>query len=178
MRPTGRRTAIAALLVLALAGCATPASRQGMATDAPLAGAATAPYSVDVVVTGGSETNPLGTVAIGNEDLRVAIESSIQASKVFREVVHGREGDYRLTVVVIQLQQPVLGLNSKVDLELGWTLVRASDRKIVYRKAVLTSYTATMGDAVVGVRRAQLGVEGAARANIAQGLAGIAEARL
>jgi hypothetical protein len=167
-----------ALLVLAelVAGCATPASPQGMAAGDTIRSSRLAPYTVDVVVTGGSATNPLATVAISNDDLRTAIETSIRASGTFREVLRDGQGDYRLAVMVIQLQQPVLGLNARVDLELGWTLVRASDRQVVYRKAILSSYTATMGDAFVGVRRAQLGVEGAARANIAQALAGIAGA--
>ena len=180
MSRLARRSGLLAFLVLALAGlvagCATPASPQGMAAAAPVASGRLPTYTVDVVVTGGSATSPIGTVAISNEDLRAAIESSIKASGTFREVVRDRPGDYRLAVVVIQLQQPVFGLNAKVDLELGWTLVRASDRQIVYRKAILSAYTATMGDAFVAVRRARLGVEGAARANIAQALAGIAEA--
>jgi hypothetical protein len=45
----------------------------------------------------------------------------------------------------------------------------------MWRKAITGAHTATMSDAFVGVKRLQLAVEGAARANITQGLTGISE---
>jgi hypothetical protein len=65
-------------------------------------------------------------------------------------------------------------LNFTVALEAGWSLVRTSDSKVVLRQVIKSSHTATMGDSFAGVKRLQLAVEGAARANIEQGLAAIA----
>lgn len=46
------------------------------------------------------------------------------------------------------------------------------------RKSITSSYTASMGDSLVGVTRLRLAVEGAARNNIKQGLEAIAAMNL
>jgi hypothetical protein len=132
------------------------------------------PYSVGVTTAGGAETSALGSTNIGNPELKAAIEKSIVDSRLFREVVQGQGGEYRLSVTVVQISKPVFGFDFTVSMEAGWSLVRMRDNQVVLRKAITSSHTATMGDAFAGVRRLQLAVEGAARSNIEQGLAAIA----
>lgn len=174
---TAAAAAVAAV-VLVLTGCATPANQQAMTVSAPAKITKQHPYSVSVATTGGEETSAMGSSAISNADLKAAIEASIRDSKLFNEVMQGKEGQYHLTVAVTQVEKPLFGASFTVTLETAWTLTRVSDKQIVWRKAVKGAHTATMSDSLIGVKRLQLAVEGAARANIEQGIVGISDAAL
>jgi hypothetical protein len=165
--------ALLALVVAALAGCATPADKQAMSVEKNVAVAKKHPYAVGVTVRGGAETTTTGSSNIGDADLKAAIESSIKQTQVFRDVVQGRNGQYELAVNVIQLSKPSFGFSFTVEMEAGWTLTRLSDNSVVFRKAISSKHTASAGDAFVGTTRLRLAVEGAAKANIAQGLTAI-----
>jgi hypothetical protein len=169
----------AALAVaLLVGGCATPAGKQAMSPPEVNTGGKQHPGSVGVSTSGGTETGALDSSNIGNADLRGAIEAAITRSKLFREVVQVGAGDYELAVTVIQLSKPLFGGTFTVDLEAGWSLVRASDKRVMWRQVIKTSGTATMSDAFVGVERLRLAVEAAARSNIQQGLGAIAGTQL
>jgi hypothetical protein len=120
----------------------------------------------------------MGSSEISNDDLRAAIEKSVTQSALFKEVVQGKNGDYELSVTVARLSKPTFGASFTVDMEAGWSLVKASDKSVVMRKSITSSYTASMGDSLVGVTRLRLAVEGAARNNIKQGLEAIAAMNL
>jgi hypothetical protein len=170
-----RWLAIAATLaaVAGLAGCATGANRENMAST-PLHSTKKLPYSVAVETRGGSDTGAMDSTNVANADLKAAIEDSIAKSSLFKSVVQGRDGDYDLAVTVTQLQKPLFGASFTVTLETGWSLTRTSDKQVVMRKAVRTEYTASMSDSLVGATRLRLAVEGAVRKNIAEGLESIA----
>jgi hypothetical protein len=161
---------LAAVLVVVLAGCATPAEKGAMTVDKQTAVAKRHPYAVGVSVSGGAETGAAGSSNIGNADLKGALEASIRETQVFREVVAVNGGQYELVVQVINLSKPSFGFSMTVDLEAGWTLTRVSDRQVMLRKAISSTYTAPANAAFVGTTRLRLAVEGAAKANIAQGL--------
>jgi hypothetical protein len=59
-----------------------------------------------------------------------------------------------------------------------WRLVRVSDNQEVFSDAVRKEFTATVGDAFVGVTRLRLASEGAARENIKEGIRLISELKL
>jgi len=165
---------IALVAVVTLGGCATPAGQQAMvAQGAPVAAATQHLFSVSVTVRGGSETGALDSSNIANADLKSALETSIRESRLFKEVVQGKGGEYDLAVSIVQLSKPVFGATFTVDLEAAWSLTRASDRAVLLRKVIKTSGTATMSEAFAGVTRLRLAVEAAARSNIQQGLADI-----
>ncbi len=164
-----------ACVALGLGGCAAPASQQAMIVQPPVAAAARQhPRSVGVTVIGGRETGVLDSSNIANADLETAIEASIRASGLFREVVQGPDGDHVLAVSIIQLSKPIFGLTFDVDLEAGWSLTRVGDARVMLRKSIRSTGQASMGDAFSGVTRLSLAVEAAARSNIEQGLAEIA----
>lgn len=165
------------LTLLNLAGCAAPASKESMAAQ-NLTLNKKHPYSIGVSTKGGTETGSMDSSSISDADLKAAIESSIIQSSLFKSVVQGKSGDYDLTVSIVQISKPMFGLDMKVDLETGWTLVKTSDKSVVMQKLIRNSYTATPSDAFVGMTRLRLAVEGAARENIAQGLKAIAELNL
>jgi|GraSoiStandDraft_51_1057287.scaffolds.fasta_scaffold226889_2 hypothetical protein len=162
---------VAAALVLG--GCAAPADKQAMTVSKTVVVAKKHPYAVGVAVRGGSETTTTTSSNIADADLKAAIEGSIRETQVFREVVQGRNGQYELAVNVVQLSKPSFGFSFTVDMEAGWTVTRVSDNQVVFRKAINSTYTASASDAFVGATRLRLAVEGAAKANIAQGLAAI-----
>lgn len=169
----------AAALAAILAGCAAPAQKENMAVVAPAPTAAPMrqlPYTVRVETKGGQETGATDSSNIGNADLKAAIEASITKSQLFKSVVQGQGGEYELTVTITRLDKPLFGASFTVTLETGWSLVRVSDKQPVLRKGITSSYTAGLGDSLVGVTRLRLAVEGAVRNNIEDGLKAISAA--
>jgi hypothetical protein len=162
------------LAVLNLAGCASPASHESM-TPQNLTISKKHPSSVSVETKGGSETGAMDSSNISNAAFKAAIESSIVKSSLFKNVLQGKNGDYELTVSVTDMSKPLFGASFTVEMETAWSLVKKSDNSIAMRKVIKTAHTATMSDAFVGVTRLQLAVEGAARANIVQGLKAISD---
>lgn len=155
--------------VIGLAGCASGAHKENMVA-APVASTKKLPYSVAVDARGGAETGTMDSSNVSNADLKAAIESSIAKSSLFKSVVQGKNGDYELTVTVIQLSKPMFGGAFTVTMETGWSLIKTSDKRIVMRKSIKSSHTAELSDSLVGVTRLRLALEGAVRNSIAQGL--------
>lgn len=178
-RPTmaGWLAVVVLAAAAALGGCASPASREGMAVQQTQL-VKHHPYAVGVQVQGGNDTSALDSSNIAAADFKAALEDSIKNSKLFTAVVPGKDGDYELSVVITRIDKPLFGASFTVDLEAGWSLVKVSDRSVVLRKSITSSHTATMGDSLVGVTRLRLAVEGAARDNIDKGLKTIAELNL
>lgn len=168
----------AAALILLLAGCASPASRQAMVPQTLGAPYGTHPYSVSVQSGGGTDTGALDSSNIADADLKAAIEEAVVSNRVFKSVVQGREGDYELSVRVTNLSKPLFGFSFTVNMEAAWTLLKVADGSVVMRKAVKSSGTAGAGDALIGVTRLRLAVEAAARDNISQGLQAVATQKL
>jgi len=169
----GRSAAFALVLALALGGCATPADRKAMTVDKTATVARQHPASVAVTVRGGAETSATTGSNVSDADLKAALEASITETRAFREVVQGRSGDYELTVSVTQLSKPMFGFSFTVEMEAGWTLTRVSDGRQVWRKAITSTHTVSANAAFAGATRLRMAVEGAAKANISQGLAEI-----
>jgi hypothetical protein len=169
---------LASLLVVAgLTGCASPAERSAMVpTGIQLTKKFDA--SVSVKTGGGNETGAMDSSNISDADLKAAIEDAIAQNGVFKRVVQGAGGDYELSVSIVQLDKPMFGASFTVNLEAAWSLVKLADRSVALRKSIRSSHTATMGDAVVGVTRLRLAVEGAVRKNIEQGLQDVSQLAL
>lgn len=171
------RLICAALLGLVLVGCSSPPTRDAM-TPTGISTSRQNPYSVHVLVSGGSETGPVSGSDISDVDLRAAIEAAVTQSKVFSTVVPTANGDYDLSVRVISLSRPLFGATFTVEMEAAWTLIKVSDRSVKMRKSVKSSGVATVGDAFVGASRIRMAVENAARENIRQGVQALAEVSL
>ncbi len=172
-----RRPILVAALALTLTACSSPASREAM-TPQLLAIDKHHPYSLRVQTNGGSETGGLDSTNIADADLKAAIENAVIRNRVFKSVIQGGGGDYELNVQVISLRRPMIGVTLDVELEMGWSLVRSSDRTVLMRKSVQSTGQAGIGDAIAFVTRLQLAVEMAARNNIAEGLKAISKLKL
>ena len=177
LAPFSLRAATAITMVAMLAGCASSANWEAM-TPTAVATTKKLPQTVSVKTSGGSATGAMDSSSIGNDDLKAAIEKSITQSKLFAAVVPVGGEDYELSVAITRLSKPTFGLAFTVEMEAGWVLVKRSDKTMVWRKSVQSSYTASMSDAFVGVKRLQMAVEGAARQNIEQGLKAIESAEI
>lgn len=162
-----------ALAGLLFGGCATPAQSSAMmpTLTAPVTKHA---GSVSVAVTGGSTTTATTASQISNEDFAAALEKSILQSGLFSRVVpSGSFSGYQLAVQIVRLDQPMFGFSMTATVEANWTLTNLDNNAVVWRKAVVSSYTAKTGEAFAGVTRLRLATEGAARNNIQDALAQI-----
>ena len=158
---------LAATLLL-LSGCATPSQ------PAPLTQSDFTPQNrhastVEVKVTGGSETSAAGASQISNQAFAEALTKTINESKVFAGT-GGTDSKYTLEVHIVALQQPMFGGTFTVQLETNWRLLDRATGNPVWQQGIRSSGTATMGEAFVGVTRLRLANEAAARANIRDAL--------
>jgi hypothetical protein len=168
---------LAAFLVTAIVGCASPANKDEMAPK-NFVTSQKFTSSVNVKTTGGSETGAMDSSNISDEDLKAAIEKTITESGLFSNVVDIGGANYLLAVSITSLTKPSFGLTFTVNLETAWILTNLADKKIVFRKAIMTSGSATFGDAAAAVSRLRIAVERAAEQNIAQGLTEISALKL
>lgn len=156
-------------LVGVLGGCSTAVTFEGMVpTSFETVNAH--PKTVRVSVTGGQESVALGRPQITNADFTQALGASIRKSRTFAKVIEGQSQgeDYLLTVTLFSLDTRVFGRRF-VKLEAGWTLRRAGSGTVVWQESIFSENTE--GDVKVAT-------EGAARNNIAQGLAKISKLNL
>ncbi len=165
------------LVVAVLSGCASGAVSSNMvSSDVQVANKH--PYSVSVVVDGGKDTNPMWASQISNPEFQSAIAETLAKSGVFRTIIKDGNSDYLLEVNITALQQPVFGINFTVSMSTNWKLTSVKDKKPVMEQVIESSYTAGMGDSVVGVKRLRIANEGAARENIKEGASKLSAIRL
>lgn len=157
-------------------GCATPAQPRAMV---PKAFTLTQHQSgsVSVNVTGGNETNPLWKSDIASADFSTALVEALHRSALFSSI-GGANTDYRLEVKLMKVSTPNAGLTFTATVVSEWQLVRSRDSAVISDEYITTPFSATVGDAFVGITRLRLAEEGAARANIAQGIRRLSELNL
>jgi hypothetical protein len=172
-----RSIAVLCAVAALIGGCATPATYEGM-VPAKFETAKKHAQTVSVAVTGGKETDSVGTPQISDAAFRDALVGSIKNSQVFSGVVEGKGGNYLLTVSLFSMQQPIFGFDLTVTLEAGWTLQPASGGAPVWQESIKSAHTATVSDSFAAVTRLRLATEGAAKKNIEQGLAKISQLNL
>lgn len=160
-------TAVLAVSLMALAACASPSRPEAMvlgATPGLVASSGDLGYRsvTSVVVSGGSETNPLWTAQVSNEDLKAALEGSLAAAGYM-----GSDGrPMVVTANMIALSQPMVGLDMSVTSRIQYSVT--SDGRVVFNDTVAATGTATMGDAFVGTERLRLANEKSIQENIKQ----------
>jgi hypothetical protein len=169
-----QRIAAVSLALVVIGGCASPAKWEAMTIGEPLPvkpiGA-----TVSVDTGGGAETDAGGVANVSDADFKAAIENSIAKTNLFKSVVQGKGGDYELYVVISETRKPFWGTSMTVDMEAGWSLVKAADRSVVMRKVIKSSHTTGPFESFLAATRLRMALEGAAQSNIEQGLGAIAE---
>ena len=167
------RTRLAALALVAgclsLGGCATPAVSEAMIPETATI-EKTHPYSVNVEVTGGRATEPIGIPQIANEAFAEAITETLEKTKAFARIHEKKTGNYLLSVIIFNVQHPPLDQSAKVTVETGWTLTNRLTGEIVWQKALRATYTASSDSDITPVGRLRKATEGAAKDTIKQGV--------
>lgn len=115
-----------------------------------------------VIVSGGSETNPLWTAQVSNNDLKTALESSLGAAGYL-----GADGPPMVvTANMVELNQPLAGFDMSVTSRIQYSVTSAG--RVVFNDTVSATGTATLSDAFAGVERLRLANEKSIQENIKQ----------
>ncbi len=156
------------LFILAiLTGCAAPAGIEQMSVNAPIVQSVNSPLKKSVTVTsvtGGRETNPMWSSQVTSASFQRALELSLQNVGLSDPLPSANK--YHLTADILQVSQPMLGLDMTVSANVMYSLIEATTRKEIFSKVIVGTYTAKFSDAFVGVERLKLANEGAAKTNI------------
>lgn len=167
--------AIALALAALLAGCAsTTPTEEGMIPAFTVRGVRgpVHPEAVAIEVKDGGR--------IPGPAFRQALADAVTMSRVFSRVAPS--GPYVLSVTVNRLEVPEsrfnINLAPTVRMEAAWTLRRAGTRAAVWQATVRSESTSQPSDTLDGKARLRMAIEGAARENIAAGLARLAKASL
>lgn len=160
--------ALVALSVF-LGGCASPARMDKMIADSRLADdyadwetALRQNVSVGSVL-GGEGTNPLWTSEIGNTEFREALVLSLRNAGLLKRA---GTADYELSAMLMEVEQPLFGLNLRVITKVKYRLVEQVSRTVLLEEEIVAPYTATFKDSALAVERLKLANEGSARSNI------------
>lgn len=152
-----------------ISGCASPARVDHMTVDGePSQRIAGTPLRNNLAikdVTGGQETNPMWKSNIGSPEFEQALEGSLRAVGLLAPRQGGR---YMLTAHLESVDQPFIGLSMTVVASVRYMVTERATGNEVFNKTLAVPYTASFGDAFLGVERLRLANEGAVRANITQ----------
>lgn len=158
------KLAVIAAIFLGLFGCASGAKVENMAVTEKMA----ASYPEEIQqnigvenVIGGQETNPLWSSEISNDDFKEALKQSLNAQGLLAE-----DAQYEMEVQLVNVDQPIFGMNFTVTTEIRYILRNKQDQSIVMDEKISAPFTAGVGDAFVGVERLRLANEGSAKHNI------------
>lgn len=162
---SGKTIFVVALMFLT--GCAAPARIEQMSVIATHSLAKDAPLKKSVAVTdvtGGRETNPMWSSQVSSESFQRALELSLRNVGLSDTLIAANK--YHLTADILQVSQPMLGLDMTVSANVRYSLIDTATRKEIFSKVIVGTYTAKFSDAFVGVERLKLANEGATKTNI------------
>lgn len=158
------RGLLAAISVVILTACATPATHEGMTvaqSDLPAQLNEALNGAIYVgSVSGGEETNPLWTSEVDAPSFRQALDGSLQVAGY-----KGAEadGNYRLDAKLLELHQPHFGMTFDVVSNVEYKLTRNGQVRVF---PVTATGTATVSDAFVAIERLRLANEKSMKENI------------
>lgn len=155
------------IALVILTGCASPARIDQMAVHAPGILTVDTPLKRSVAVTevtGGRETNPMWSSQVSSESFQRALELSLRNVGLSDPLLSANK--YHLTADILQISQPMLGLDMTVSANVRYSLIDTTTRKEIFSKVIVGTYTAKFSDAFAGVERLKLANEGAAKTNI------------
>jgi hypothetical protein len=118
------------------------------------------------LASGGRESDPLVEGSkIDNASFTGALITALRNSNLFSEVNPSANPDYTLSAAILTQRQPMAGFSMTVELLVRYTLKDNAGTQ-VWQKDIVSKYTATMGDSLIGPTRLNLANEGAVRENI------------
>jgi hypothetical protein len=174
-RSRGQSRLLIGAAAFALA-CASPAKPGGMKPALEGRFAPEPTRSVNIQISGGQETFPMGRSKISNRGFTEALAAALDESGLLYAVVD-RAGDYDLDVHIEQLRQPHFAWTMEVRLVTSWSLKRRDEREPTWTDVFATSYAAPFPVEFFGIKRLRLANEGAARSNIEAAIVELADHR-
>ncbi|CAN5159321.1 hypothetical protein BH11PSE10_BH11PSE10_08820 [soil metagenome] len=174
MSPTLYRPLLAGLMVMLLTACGTPTQSLTMAL-APADALQLRSWVPDGLkgnveldsVKGGEVTGRWWGSKVSSLVLSQAVEDSLRSVGMLPMApVPGAK--YLLRVQLLSLDQPLAAAQTTVTAAIQYSLVAKADGTVIYQRAVRTTGTAGLGDALLSqTERLRLANEAAVRANIA-----------
>ncbi|WP_417827951.1 hypothetical protein [Thalassospira sp.] len=161
----------AAILGLALlSACASPAEFQNMVVTDSIDTVATqkSAFKDSIVVKsvdGGEETNPLWTSEISSQAFEKALIASLENAQLLSKL--DENAPYQLRVTLLDVDQPLFGLNLTVKTRVRYEIMEKDSGKTVFDDEIPATHTATFGDSPFAIQRLRLANEGSAKNNIA-----------
>lgn len=154
---------------LTLGACAAGARSQQMVAAAPTPFAAEHQLRNGVAmhnVQGGSETNPLLSSNIADDQFQAALEQSMRDAGLLAGSAESAR--YRLSASMQEVNQPMVGFDMSVTMTVRYTLTPVAGGAPIFDEPVRATGVGRMGDAFAGVERLRIANEAAARENIAE----------
>jgi hypothetical protein len=161
------KPALVLTLTSILTGCAAPARIDQIAANKVYSNQAASELRGNIgniEVTGGTDTNPMWASKVSSSAFQRALEESLKAAGLFN--TFGASSRYQLTADLLNLDQPVFGLDMTVSSNVRYSLVERTSRKEIFSKVIQANYVAKFSDAFAAAQRLQLANEGSIRANI------------
>ncbi|MDQ1244964.1 MAG: hypothetical protein QG565_1305 [Campylobacterota bacterium] len=158
---------LAALMIILLSGCAQKAQVSNMTVhmnDQTKIANADLKESLSVkTVSGGQETSPMWTSEVDDASFKKALEESLKSAGFYSE---NAASSYYIIVHLLELDQPFAGFDMTVTAKVRYIIFNKKTEEKLFEESLGIPYTATVGDAFLGVKRLQLANEGAIRENI------------
>ena len=167
------------LAVVALVGCAQPAKMAQMVVgpddlkEYQINTAFSNAIAIEEV-SGGQETNPLWMSDVASKDFEMALAESLKGVEMFST----ENAPYTLNAKLLSVKKPFMGFNMTVHSKVHYTLTDTKNKIALFDEDIEASYTATVGDAFMGVKRLRLANEGSIKENIRRFLLVLSELRL
>ena len=158
------KKSICLMLALFVAGCAFPATKEGMVVTNYVASKQTGQRIFIKESTGGSTTLPFWTSQIPNDNFTEAVKESLLNSKAFSALSTNWGDDWGLEIEIREVNQPFFGAEFSVTTDIRYTLYLKS--KKVYEANIHEAGSATFSDSIWGVKRLRLANESSGRANV------------
>ncbi|TGK35720.1 hypothetical protein [Leptospira andrefontaineae] len=149
---------------LVIFNCAFPATREGMlVTDYK------APKKVGDKIyinesVGGKTTLPFWMSKVSDEEFTAAVKESVKSAALFETLEEQFGNNWSLKIEILDLDQPMFGTTFTVKTKIKYTLSKGAD--VIKEFLIDESGDATVGDAIIGVKRMRLANENSAKANI------------
>ena len=163
---SGRAAWVIAIAGVVLAGCAGAPHPEAMVISSGESHTVIDHTLALDEVSGGQTTNSSDKVTLGNAEFQQALLVRLNTSELFRRVVVGEPGDWRLHATIVS-QELRGGWPITEELTVRYELTDAANRTPLWADTVYSNKDTGMNEDIVLLERARLLTEATARDNIA-----------
>jgi outer membrane lipopolysaccharide assembly protein LptE/RlpB len=182
MKRIGMKKSICLMLVLFIAGCSFPATKEGMIVTNYVAPKQTGERIFIKESTGGIMTLPFWASQIPNDNFTEAVKESLLNSKAFSALSTNWGDDWGLEIEILQVAQPFTGgtqyTGAEFTVTTDVTYRLYFKGKKVYETNIHEAGTATFSDSFWAAKRLRLANESSGRANVKRFIAELSNQKL